>query len=114
MELRTVLDDLAAQGAAYADLRWQTSERASIEWRDGEIRKAVAGAEEGYGVRVLVDGAWGLASANRADGLSQAAERALRLARAVAREERREPFVLAPVRPAKDRSEASPRVAITS
>lgn len=99
MDPRSILEDLRSRGAQYADLRAQTSQRTSLEWKDGETRKAVAGSEAGFGIRVLVDGAWGVASCNRADRLATTAGRAFSLARAVGAEAGGV-FDLAPAKPA--------------
>jgi TldD protein len=71
-------------GASYADLRIETTEEQRIRIEDGELESLVAGSETGFGLRVLVDGAWGFASSNALDVASwkEAVDAAVRLARA--------------------------------
>jgi TldD protein len=71
-------------GAEFADLRVMRVERTSLELKDGELKEAVEGQEAGFGMRVLLGGSWGFASANSIDetaGLA-AVDRAISLARA--------------------------------
>lgn len=97
--LRRCLDS----GASYADVRLETSEEQKIQVQDGELRTLVAGEETGFGLRVLVDGAWGFASSNDLSGRSwhRAVEDAVRLARAAGG--RTEKVVLSDVEPTKAR-----------
>ncbi len=71
-------------GASYADLRVVSVESTSLELKDGELKQAVEGAEAGFGVRVLVEGSWGFASANelRAAAGEAALDAAMSMARA--------------------------------
>jgi TldD protein len=91
--------DLALQGGAqYADLRALTIDRARLELKDGELKEAVEGQEAGFGLRVLVEGSWGFASANSItpDQGEAAVTKALSLARATAARAG-EPVVMAEV-----------------
>ncbi len=92
------LDKAMDGGASYADLRVLSVENSRLELKDGELKEAVEGQEVGFGLRVLVNGSWGFASANslapkEGEG---AVERALSLARATAARAG-DPVVLAPV-----------------
>lgn len=60
-----LLDHARTLGAEYADLRHGTVDRLAVEMQDGEMKRAVPGREEGIGIRVIVDGAWGFYSTNR-------------------------------------------------
>ena len=98
--LEGVLDRAGAGGASFADLRVLWVEMTSLELKDGELKQAVEGAEAGFGLRVLVDGHWGFASAN--DLSAAAGGTALRRALAMSRATRArggEPVRLAAVRP---------------
>ncbi len=106
------LEKALSGGAQYADLRVLRVESTRLELKDGELKEAVEGQEAGFGLRVLVDGAWGFASANSVDAAQgeAAVDRALSLARATAARAG-EPVVLADVpvvtdtmvwKPAKD------------
>jgi TldD protein len=86
------LSDLVAQlrrrGASFADARHVHDERETLGVRDGRIERHFRAGSSGFGVRVLVDGAWGFGA--RAGGLDDAAalaaaaEAALATARAAA------------------------------
>lgn len=66
-ELRGLLDNARSMGATYADLRHGSTHRLNMEMQDGEMKRAVPGHEEGVGIRIIVDGAWGFYSTNRVD-----------------------------------------------
>jgi TldD protein len=80
------LERALRRGAQYADLRVQRLETNGLELRNGKIERAVGGVEEGLGLHVLVNGAWGFASTNdvRMEAFERALARALGLARAAA------------------------------
>ena len=80
------LETARARGAEYADVRFEDGRTERIEVRNGEVTALRDDASTGYGVRALVDGAWGFASN---DDLTNSAvdatvERALAIARASA------------------------------
>jgi len=81
------LDTAAAGRAGYADCRVVARGEQTIVVKNGAVVRVASSEDEGLGVRVLVDGAWGFAAAGRLDGASidAAVERALRIARASAR-----------------------------
>src|SRR4249920_2583756 len=58
------LDTAASQGATYADVRVVRRLEESISIKSGRVEGVSSGESEGFGVRVLVDGAWGFASSN--------------------------------------------------
>lgn len=96
-------------GADYADVRVETVEEQKISVQDGELRDLVAGSETGFGLRVLLDGAWGFASSNdlRAAALRDAAETAVALARASRADP---PVSLAPADPVVARVHWRPKI----
>jgi TldD protein len=108
------LDRATEEGAGYADLRAVRVESTRLEIKDGELKEAVEGSEAGFGLRVLVDGSWGFASANSLEPgeLEGAVGRALSLARASSAKAG-EPVELAPVPTVTDtviwRPERDPR-----
>src|SRR5256885_1820491 len=59
------LDTAARRGATYADIRVVRRLDESISIKSGRVEGVASGESEGFGVRVLVDGAWGFASSNR-------------------------------------------------
>ena len=75
----------AAQlGASYADIRINRYRRESIATREQQVQNVSRSMSYGFGVRVLVNGAWGFAASNVVDGASArtAAEQAVAIARA--------------------------------
>src|SRR6266508_753998 len=80
------LDTAAGRGAKYADIRVVRRLEESIAIKSGRVEGVASGASEGFGVRVLVGGAWGFASSHRldADEVDRVAGEAVRIARASA------------------------------
>jgi TldD protein len=81
------LDEAASGGAEYADCRVVTRTVQHLIAKNGAIAAVELSEDEGLGVRVIADGAWGFASTDRLDSPSaeEAARHALRIARASAR-----------------------------
>jgi TldD protein len=80
------LDTASALGAAYADVRVVRRVEESITIKTGRLEGVAGGESEGFGVRVLVGGAWGFAASHHlspAEADRVAAE-AVRIARASA------------------------------
>ncbi len=80
------LDTATSLGASYADIRVVRRQDEQVTIKSGRVEAVASGENEGFGVRVLVDGAWGFASSHRlttADADRIAAE-AVRIARASA------------------------------
>jgi TldD protein len=80
------IDTAAQLGASYADVRVVRRLEESIAIKSGRVEGVASGESEGFGLRVLVDGAWGFASSG--DLTSTEADRiageAVRIARASA------------------------------
>ncbi|MBA2372712.1 MAG: TldD/PmbA family protein [Chloroflexi bacterium] len=100
------LDTAAALGAGYADARVVRRLDESISIKTGRVEGVASGESEGFGVRVLVDGAWGFASSHAltATEADRIAGEAIRIARASATA-LREPAVLDDRPPANGRFE---------
>jgi TldD protein len=100
------LDTATQLGAAYADIRIVRRREQRADVKSGQVDGVSLGETEGFGIRVLVDGAWGFASSGRMDGrhAEGIAAEAVRIARASARHARR-PVVLAERPPATGRYE---------
>jgi TldD protein len=81
-----VLDTAAARGAAYCDVRFERTRSERAEVRNGDVSGLADERSDGYGIRALVDGAWGFAASNGFDdkALDIAAARAVDTARAAA------------------------------
>jgi len=79
---RRALDTAAARGASYADVRFEDGRSERIEVRNGVVATLDDATSVGYGVRALVDGAWGFAaSADLTEpGVDAAAARAVEIA----------------------------------
>ncbi|CAN5498514.1 TldD/PmbA family protein [soil metagenome] len=80
------LDTATQQGAQYADVRAVRRADETITVKSGQVEAMAYGETEGFGVRVLVDGAWGFASSSRShpDEIDRVAAEAVRIARASA------------------------------
>jgi len=89
------LDTATALGAGYADARVVRRQDETITIKSGRVEGVAAGESEGFGVRVIVDGAWGFASSHVLTTVEadRVAAQAVRIARASATALRR-PAVL--------------------
>lgn len=101
---RRALDTATAQGGRYADIRFEAVRNERIEVRNGIVATLSDARSIGYGIRALVDGAWGFAASSdlSAAGIDATAARAVTIARASASIARR-PFGEAPARAYVDR-----------
>ncbi|CAN5579139.1 TldD/PmbA family protein [soil metagenome] len=81
------LDTATQRGASYADVRVVRRADESISVKSGRVEGVAFGETEGFGVRVLVDGAWGFASSNMLNNgeAAEVAAQAVRIARASGR-----------------------------
>jgi TldD protein len=79
-----VLDTAAAKGADYCDVRFERSRSEHVEVRNGDVSGLADERSDGYGIRALVNGAWGFASSSGFSdaALDAAAGRAVAIARA--------------------------------
>ena len=101
--LDRALDAAQRGGAGYADIRIVERETESLKVKNGALDAASSGSSAGFGVRVLVDGAWGFSSTSVME--PEEAERVTREALAIARASRlaqREPVELDDTRPVTD------------
>src|SRR5207342_996377 len=78
------LDTASSLGAGYADIRVVRRLDESVAIRTGRVEGVASGESEGFGVRVLVDGAWGFASSHilTTEEADRVAAEAVRIARA--------------------------------
>ena len=63
--LQKALDAAVAGGADYADVRGVLGATESLSVNGPSVESLERSSSEGFGVRVLVDGAWGYASSSR-------------------------------------------------
>ncbi|HVF54062.1 MAG TPA: TldD/PmbA family protein [Actinomycetota bacterium] len=84
--VRHALDHAAASGATYADVRAIDLTSESISVRGAVVESLERTESVGYGIRVLVDGAWGYAASRRMEKgeAARIAQRAVEVARASA------------------------------
>lgn len=84
--MNRALDLARLRGAHYADIRIVNNRTQEISVRDGIVEGLNFSETEGFGVRVLVDGAWGFASSRELTGgeVDQVTDKALQIARASA------------------------------
>jgi TldD protein len=89
--IERALDRVTSLGAAYADVRVVRQQTQAIGVKNGAVEQVSLGEDGGFGVRALVDGAWGFASSYRlgAEEVDVVADEAVRIARASARVHRR-------------------------
>jgi TldD protein len=80
------LDTATALGASYADVRVVRRLEESINVKSARVEGVASGENEGFGVRVIVDGAWGFAASHRLSTgeADRIAAEAVRIARASA------------------------------
>jgi predicted Zn-dependent protease len=78
-EAARVIDTASARGAAYCDVRFERTRSERAEVRNGDVSGLADERSDGYGIRALVDGAWGFAASNGFDdaALDAAAGRAV-------------------------------------
>ena len=84
--LERALDVATTEGAGYADVRTVESSSEALSVRGTVLESLERGESLGFGVRVLVDGAWGYAASAQLDpeGVAQTARSAVAVARASA------------------------------
>lgn len=80
------LDTARALGASYADVRVAQQRTEEIVVKNGKVEGMLADEQEGFGVRVVADGAWGFASSYQMEATEadRIAALAVRIARASA------------------------------
>ena len=92
------LEKVRSLGASYGDIRVVKRANESVEVRNGKVEGLKSHTDEGFGIRVIADGAWGFASSLNIDmdEIDSVAEMAVRIARASSTVSH-EPLVLSPV-----------------
>lgn len=97
-----VLQKAKGLGASYADVRIVRNKSEAINVKNGKVDALAGSTDYGFGVRVIVDGAWGFSSSfvvTHEEG-DRVATEAVRIARASARIKKSD-VKLAPVEPAE-------------
>ncbi|MCW3978393.1 MAG: TldD/PmbA family protein [Candidatus Bathyarchaeota archaeon] len=105
------LETAAKLGASYADLRFVDGVRRLVSIRNGKPDVISRTSESGYGVRLIVDNGWGFVGSNSVsrDGVKEAVEQAVKIARASARTAKEE-IELAPTKVVEDRYESDVKI----
>ncbi len=62
--LKQAMEHIKRRGAEYADARWVRGMNEILVMRNGELETASVGESEGFGIRVLLNGAWGFSSSS--------------------------------------------------
>jgi TldD protein len=80
------LDTAQARGSRYTDIRFEVARSERIEVRNGVVAALADGTSSGYGIRALVDGAWGFAAGSEMNdtAIDTVASRAVAMAKAAA------------------------------
>src|SRR5438270_13294672 len=60
------LNEAQVKGASYADVRVISQRSETISVKNGNVEAFARSSSEGFGVRVIADGAWGFAASNLA------------------------------------------------
>lgn len=78
------LDAARRRGASYADVRLSRNMTEVVSARERRVENVASTESSGFGVRVLVDGAWGFAASNKVDKaeIEKITARAVEIARA--------------------------------
>lgn len=81
-----VLDFLKNRGVSYGDIRVVRRKNETLEAKDGRPEGIVSARSEGFGIRVIADGAWGFAASSKLerDELMRVAGQAVAIAKASA------------------------------
>ncbi len=58
------LDTARQKGASYADIRFVTDRSRNVQVKNGKVASLLNNESQGFGVRVIVDGAWGFSSSS--------------------------------------------------
>jgi len=82
--LKGALEDLKRRGVEYADARRVRGLSEILVMKNGVLETASLNESEGFGIRVLNDGAWGFSSSSQLtpESVAEVAERALMIAKA--------------------------------
>jgi TldD protein len=85
--LENVMDSAKVRGVDYADIRVVRRQTQEIEVKNGAVDALTHDEEYGFGIRVLLGGAWGFACSSRVRGkeMETVLSKALKIARASAR-----------------------------
>src|SRR5438876_11577416 len=96
------LNQAQVHGATYADVRVISQRAEVISVKNGNVEAFARSTSEGFGVRVIADGAWGFAASNQLT--TGEADRVAALAVSIAKASalaKKAPIFLSPLQPVK-------------
>ncbi|MEW6189555.1 MAG: TldD/PmbA family protein [Actinomycetota bacterium] len=98
------LNTASVLGASYTDIRIVHNERESITHKNGKVEDISISSDSGFGVRMLVNGAWGFASSFKLEHreIEEITALAFKIAKASALAKKGD-VTLAPAKPIQDR-----------
>ncbi len=79
--MEDIIDGMKDNGARFCDIRREKWEVSHLIMKDGGIERMASGVEEGAMIRVLYGNGWGCVGTSALDRLSEAADRALGMAK---------------------------------
>ena len=84
-KIRNKIDQLHAKGAHYVDARWYPREDSNFLFMwNGNLKENNASSQNGIGVRVLYNGAWGFSASSDLGNIDQVFQKAFDNARVAA------------------------------
>lgn len=66
-ELRWIMDEAKKRGVSYSDIRLLEDEIETIDTENGNVQGIGKTFSKGFGIRVIVNGAWGFSSSSKVD-----------------------------------------------
>ncbi|MBS7249438.1 MAG: TldD/PmbA family protein, partial [Candidatus Freyarchaeota archaeon] len=78
--LTNIVDYGQRLGAAFVEVRYQSSDNIVFHLEDGRVESVKQGIESGFAIRVLARGSWGFATVNTEEALREATEKAVKMA----------------------------------
>ena len=85
INIEKIVDSAMSKGAEYADVRFENRSNELSRIYDGKIEELLNNRSIGFGVRVLVNGAWGFAGSNNLEKTEETVLKAIEIARASAK-----------------------------
>lgn len=101
INIEKIVESAMSKGAEYADVRFENRSNELSRVYDGKIEELLNNRSIGFGVRVLVNGAWGFASSNNLAKTEETVAKAIEIARASAKKQKK-PVRLAPIPVVRD------------
>jgi len=84
--IKEIIDFLKKKGVDYADIRHQKTSTEDIKVKNGNVEALSRNDDQGFGIRVIKDGAWGFAASSilSLEEMRRVAEQAIEIAKASA------------------------------